>query len=121
MVGQLIKSWSMSNLRLIILYSRTPSAGHIQCAHHHASPSTGSGSQGAPTQHSLGNLAYTKQKIFYNRSTNSAASCALKWMSLQTPFPSMKFKRLTIFLLQGFQPIMIKGWAFSQSGNPYAP
>ena len=29
------------------------------------------------------------QKIFYNRSTNSAALCALQQMSFKHPFPSM--------------------------------
>ena len=45
------------------------------------------------------------QKIFYNRSTNSAAFCAIQW----------------IYLIQGSQPITIKGRGFSQSRNTYAP
>ena len=32
------------------------------------------------------------KKMFYSRSTNSAAFCALVWMSLPTPFPSMQLK-----------------------------
>jgi hypothetical protein len=56
--------------------------------------------------------------IFYNRSKNSAAFCALQWMSLPSPFLSMQ-QLLTLFLLQGSQPITIKGWDFSQSWNLY--
>ena len=33
-----------------------------------------------------------EQKISQNRSTNSAAFCALHWMSLPLPFPSMQYK-----------------------------
>ena len=64
-------------------------------------------------------LWYTKgkQKIFYNRSTNSAAFCELLNV-LTTLFPFMQL--LTLFLLQVSQPINIKGWDFSQSYNPYA-
>ena len=43
------------------------------------------------------------QKIFYNRSTNSA-----------TPFPSMQLKKLNLFLIKGSPPIMIKGRDLSQ-------
>ena len=35
-------------------------------------------------------------------------------------FPFMQLKYLTLFLLQGSQPITIKGWDFSQSYNPFA-
>ena len=31
-----------------------------------------------------------------------------------TPFPSMHLKKLTLFFLQGSQPITIKDWDFSQ-------
>ena len=58
------------------------------------------------------------EKIFFNRSTNSAAFCAFQGMSLPLPFPSVQLKRLTLFLLQGSQPITIKGCDFSQSCNP---
>ena len=48
-----------------------------------------------------------EQKISQNRSTNSAASSALQWMSLPLPFPSMQLKLLTLFLLQGSQQTTI--------------
>ena len=60
-------------------------------------------------------------KIFYNRSTNSTAFCALQWLSLPPSFLPMQLKQLNLFLLQGAQPITIRGWDFSQSGNPFTP
>ena len=60
------------------------------------------------------------KKIFYKRSTNSAAFCVLQWMSLPHPFPSMQLKYITLFLLQGSGPITINGWDFSQSCNSYS-
>ena len=56
-------------------------------------------------------------KIFYNRSTKSAAFCAF-YVFTAPPFPSVQPKKLTLFLLQGSEPITIKGCYFIQSCNP---
>ena len=50
-------------------------------------------------------MSCLKQKNFYNRETNSAAFCVVLQMFIKTPFPSMKFKQLTHFLIQSSQPI----------------
>ena len=47
------------------------------------------------------NRAYTLKR-FYNGETNSAAYYAIQWMSFIPPFPSMHFKELILFLIQGF-------------------
>ena len=59
------------------------------------------------------------EKIFYSRSTNSAAFCALQCMTLPLPFHSMQLKLLTPFLIQGSEIIMKKVCDFSQSCNPF--
>ena len=46
--------------------------------------------------------------IFHNRSLNSAAFCAIQWMSFKKPFPSIQLKHLILFSIQGPQPIVIK-------------
>ena len=61
-----------------------------------------------------------KKKIFYNRSTKSAAFCAIQWMPLPNSFPSMQLKCQKLFLLQGSEPTMINGRDFSQSCNTYS-
>ena len=40
---------------------------------------------------------------------------------LYHPLPFYAIKIITLLLLQGTQPIKIRGWEFSQSENPYAP
>ena len=40
---------------------------------------------------------------------------------LYHPLSSMQLKQLTLFLLQEYQPITLKGWYFSPQGNPYTP
>ena len=55
-----------------------------------------------------------------NIETNSVASCAIcTGNDFHTPFPSLQLKWITLFLIQGPQPIMINGWDFSQVRNPY--
>ena len=58
------------------------------------------------------------EKIFHNRSTNSAAFCA-QVNVFTSPFSSIQLKSVTLFLLQGSQLITINGLDFSQFGNPY--
>ena len=58
------------------------------------------------------------EKIFHNRSTNSAAFCE-QVNVFTSPFSSIQLKSVTLFLLQGSQLITINGWDFSQLGNPY--
>ena len=58
--------------------------------------------------------------FFHDKSTNSVAFCVLQWMSLPPLLPSVQLKWLTPFLLQGSEPITIKGCDISQSYNPYS-
>ena len=51
-------------------------------------------------------------KRFYNGETNNAAFCAIHRMYLEPPFPSITQMILTLFLIQGSQPIMKNGEEF---------
>ena len=58
-----------------------------------------------------------EEKIFYNRSTNSAAFCALQCIPL-----SFSATHIIIpFLTSRISANTIKDWYLSQSGNPYNP
>ena len=46
--------------------------------------------------------------IFYDISRNSAAFCAIQWMSFKHHFSSMELKLLTLFWFQRSQPYTIK-------------
>ena len=46
-----------------------------------------------------------------NRSTNSAAFCAIHWMPFKPPFPFYATQIINPFLIQGSQPIT--------RGNPF--
>ena len=58
------------------------------------------------------------KKRFYTREANNALDCAIQKCP---PFPSMELKKLTLFFVQRYQPIMIKWRDFSQSWYPYTP
>ena len=64
-------------------------------------------------------LQLVKQKKFYNRGAISALHCEIQWMSF---IPSYRqFKWLSLFLIQGYAPIMIQGRDLSQSWNVFTP
>ena len=73
-----------------------------------------------PNFHKLFIYCFEKRYFRIDKTTSWAKNSAA-FYALYHPFTSMQLKYLTLFLLQGYQPITIKGLGFSQFGNNYTP